>query len=67
MAKPTSSIRSFGNSTTSSTIWTARPRNSSHSMRKRRRERRSKLPFVETITMTASAIVATKKITAPRY
>jgi len=63
MAKPRSSIRSFGNSTTSSTIWTARPRNRSHNNRKCSRPSRSKLPFVATITMIASAIVATKKIT----
>ena len=36
-------------------------------MRKRSRPSRSKLPFVATTTMIASAIVATKKITAPRY
>src|SRR5215211_1877130 len=37
IANPTSSIRSFGSSITSSAIWIARPTNSNHSIRKRSR------------------------------
>ncbi len=63
IAKPRSSMRSFGKSTNSSAIWIARPRNSSQSTRKCSEPSRPKLPFVATTTTIVSAIIATKKIT----